>query len=155
MVAHELPCVYELWIAFGTGKNYSYKPVHKIAAFLGPQKARALPIFHSLTGCDTSSAWQEISLDHMKLVTRTDRFPGYPDHRTVNIQDDTVHCTERFVVLLYDRTGPYMNVNETGKKLFAKRNSTHRIPPTYHALEQYVKRAVFQGSYTWGQVKVL
>ena len=56
----------------------------------------------------------------------------------VNIQDDTLHCIEKCVVLLYDRTSPNTDVNEARKKLFAKRNSVQRIPPTYHALEQHV-----------------
>ncbi|KAK3857509.1 hypothetical protein Pcinc_036238 [Petrolisthes cinctipes] len=66
-----------------------------------------------------------------------------------------MHCIERFVVLLYDRTSPCMDVNEARKKLFAKRNSVQRIPPTYDALEQHMKRSVFQGGYVWGQVLVL
>ncbi|KAK3893643.1 hypothetical protein Pcinc_002556 [Petrolisthes cinctipes] len=36
MVAQALPCMDELWIAFGTGKNYRYIPAHEIAASLGP-----------------------------------------------------------------------------------------------------------------------
>ncbi|KAK3852019.1 hypothetical protein Pcinc_041376 [Petrolisthes cinctipes] len=58
MVAQALPCIDELvWIAFGTGKNYRYIPAHEIAASLGPQKARALPVFHAMTGCDMVSAF--------------------------------------------------------------------------------------------------
>jgi len=38
----------------------------------------------------------------------------------VSIQDDTMHCFERFVVLPYGRTGPYSEVNEARKKLFTK-----------------------------------
>ncbi|KAK3867204.1 hypothetical protein Pcinc_027321 [Petrolisthes cinctipes] len=53
MVAQVLPCMDELWIAFGTGKNYRYIPAHEIAASLGPQKARALPVFYAMTGFDT------------------------------------------------------------------------------------------------------
>ena len=47
--------VQELWVAFGTGKNFRYIPAHKIAASLGPDKSLALPIFHAYTGCDTVS----------------------------------------------------------------------------------------------------
>ncbi|KAK3881439.1 hypothetical protein Pcinc_014095 [Petrolisthes cinctipes] len=62
MVAQALPCMDELWIAFGMGKNYRYIPAHEIAASLGPQKSRALPFFHAMTGCDTvfriDGAWE-------------------------------------------------------------------------------------------------
>ena len=45
----------ELWVGFGCGKNYRDIPVHAICSSLGPYKSLALPLFHSLTGCDTPS----------------------------------------------------------------------------------------------------
>lgn len=45
----------ELWIAFGTGTTLRYLAVHKIVSRLGSEKARSLPVFHALTGCDTVS----------------------------------------------------------------------------------------------------
>ena len=44
-----------LWIAFGTGKHFRYLTIHDIAAQLGPERAKALPMLHALTGCDTVS----------------------------------------------------------------------------------------------------
>ena len=44
----------ELWIGFGSGKNYRDIPVHSIHAQLVPSKSLALPLFHALTGCDTT-----------------------------------------------------------------------------------------------------
>ncbi|KAG7173838.1 hypothetical protein Hamer_G018107 [Homarus americanus] len=43
----------ELWLTFGTGKNRRYIAAHQIAKALGPEKSRALPVFHAVTGCDT------------------------------------------------------------------------------------------------------
>ena len=45
----------DLWIAFGTGKHFRYQAIRDIAAQLGPQKAKALPMLHALTVCDTVS----------------------------------------------------------------------------------------------------
>ena len=42
----------ELWLAFGTGKNFKYIPAHDIARTLGPEKAASLLKFHAFTGCD-------------------------------------------------------------------------------------------------------
>ena len=42
----------EMWIAFGTGKNFKFIAAHKIARTLGPDKCIALPMFHAFTGCD-------------------------------------------------------------------------------------------------------
>ncbi|KAG7163101.1 hypothetical protein Hamer_G002176 [Homarus americanus] len=67
----------ELWLAFGTGKSFRYLAAHEMAAFLGPEKARALPIFHALTGCDTVSIFsghgKKDCLDNMGCLPRSDR----------------------------------------------------------------------------------
>ncbi|KAK3884948.1 hypothetical protein Pcinc_010791 [Petrolisthes cinctipes] len=84
----------ELWIAFGTGKNYRYIPAHAITASLGPQKARALPVFITMTGCDMVSAL----MGHKKKSAWAtwNSFPQLTDSlltlttTPVNIQDDTL-----------------------------------------------------------------
>lgn len=98
----------ELWIAFGTGNNFRYLAVHQYALAMGPDKARALPIFHAITGCDTVSffagrgkktAWDvwisndEVTAVFRHLITSPDEIP-----------DDHLAVLERFVVLLYERT---------------------------------------------------
>ena len=50
----------ELWVAFGVKKKYKLIPVHELASKLGQQKARALPFFLAITGCDTSSSFSSI-----------------------------------------------------------------------------------------------
>lgn len=47
--------VTELWIAFGTGKNFRNIPAHLIARQLGEDRSKALPFFHAMTGCDNVS----------------------------------------------------------------------------------------------------
>ena len=47
----------QLWIAFGTGKHLRYIPAHQITTSLGAEKARALPMFHAFTDCDTVSSF--------------------------------------------------------------------------------------------------
>ncbi len=56
-VAHfqGLPNIEQLWIAFGTGKEFRYIPIHDIASALGPQMAKGLLFFHAFTGCDETS----------------------------------------------------------------------------------------------------
>ena len=57
-VAQELhEVVDELWLAFGTGKNFRYIAAHELVACLGPEKSKSLPVFHAITGCDTVSAF--------------------------------------------------------------------------------------------------
>ena len=38
---------------FGTGKHFRYIAVHDIVSKFGPDKCKALPVFHAITGCDT------------------------------------------------------------------------------------------------------
>ena len=47
----------QLWLAFGTGKSYRYFPTHSIASQLGPNKSRAPPVIHALTGRDVVSSF--------------------------------------------------------------------------------------------------
>jgi len=45
----------ELWVCFGSGKKVRDIPIHDICAHLGPSRSLALPLFHAITGCDTTS----------------------------------------------------------------------------------------------------
>lgn len=158
MVVQKLPAGDELWVAFGTGKNYRYIAAHEIASSLGPEKTCALPMFHAITGCDTVSAF----VGHGKkyawatwntLPELTDALLSLANAPT-SIQEDTMHVIERFVILLYDRTSKCKDINKARKKLFAKKSSVQNIPPTYAALEQHVKRSALQGGHVWGQALV-
>ncbi|KAL8585219.1 hypothetical protein ACOMHN_013234 [Nucella lapillus] len=61
-LAQELQPEDKLWLAFGTGQSFLYLAAHEIAAGLGREKARALPMFHALTGCDTVSSFARRAL---------------------------------------------------------------------------------------------
>ena len=45
----------ELWTSFETRKRFRYIAIHGIASKLGPDKCKALPVIHAITGCDTVS----------------------------------------------------------------------------------------------------
>jgi hypothetical protein len=49
--------VEKLFIEFGVGKHLRQIAIHHIAAKLGKDKGMALPFFHALTGCDTTSSF--------------------------------------------------------------------------------------------------
>lgn len=111
----------ELWIAFGTGKGFRYLAAHEIAAGLGPDKAQALTMFHSLTGCDTVSifarhgkktAWAVWNV----LPEMTDALLNLSSAPS-EIPEEVLHTIERFVILLYDRTSPYTDIDKARKKL--------------------------------------
>ena len=83
-------------------------------------------------GISIRGTWDEICLGNVELVSRADWFPSDAITTPASIQEDTMHCIERFVVLaLYGRTSPYSKINKARKKRFTKRNSAQRIPATY------------------------
>ncbi|KAJ8395934.1 hypothetical protein AAFF_G00026420 [Aldrovandia affinis] len=70
-LAQELQPEDELWLAFGTGQSFRYLAAHEIAAGLGREKARALPMFHALTGCDTVSSFARRGKKSLDGTART------------------------------------------------------------------------------------
>ena len=149
--------VQELWIAFGTGKNFRYIPIHEIVASIGPNKSEALPMFHAYTGCDTVSSFaikgKKTAWDTWKSyveVTRTFlALSAGPDEVT----NEYVAVLERFTILLYDRTSDLVCIDEARKHLFTKKGrAMDAIPPTRAALVQHIQRAVYQGGHCWGKV---
>ena len=49
----------KLWVTFGKGKKIRYTSIHDICSAMSPAKTRALPGFHTLTGCDHTSFFLE------------------------------------------------------------------------------------------------
>lgn len=47
----------DIWIAFGMGKHFHFISVNRVCVSLGETRARCLPVFHALRGCDTTSAF--------------------------------------------------------------------------------------------------
>jgi len=146
----------ELWVAFGTGANFRYIPVHKVAAALGHDKCAALPAFHSITGCDTTSsfvgrgkksAWKTW-LCFPEATAAFAELSAMPSE----VSDSCFSVLEQFVILLYDRTNSLTSVDAARKQLFSRKSRTlDNIPPTKDALQQHVKRASYQAGHVWGQ----
>ena len=44
-----------IWVAFGASKYFTYYHINAICQKLGIERSIALPVFHSFTGCDTTS----------------------------------------------------------------------------------------------------
>lgn len=146
----------ELWIAFGVGKHLRYLAAHQMARSLGPEKAFALPMFHALTGCDTTSSF----VGHGKK-TAWAAWKALPDLTNAlltlacapkEISKPTMQVIEKFVIRLYDRNSVATEINQARQQLLVKKSSVELIPPTLAALEQHVRRAAYQGGHVWGQV---
>ena len=92
----------ELWVAFGQ------LAAHEIAKALGPDHCMNLLMFNTFTGCDTVSCF-----GGRGKRTAWDTWMNFPDvtesfsalATTPETIDSWMQAGERFVVLLYDRTG--------------------------------------------------
>ena len=111
--------VNEIWIAIGTGKNFRYLPVHSIAEQLGPQRSKALRMFHSITGCDTvsffsgrgkTSAW-DVRNVFPQITDTISMLASVPEE----IPEQAMALIERFVVLLYSMQNKLPNDSEQRK----------------------------------------
>ena len=123
---------------------------------MAPKLHMGPPPLHAISGCDTVSAFKGVgkktawsvwnSMQHLKPVfCRLSKAPTL-------VSTEDMDEVERFVVLLYQRTSSLRKVNEARKRLFAVGNrNIENVPPTVHALEQHVKRAVYQAGHIWGQ----
>lgn len=151
---HEIKSKY-LWVAFGTGKNFSFIPAHEIAEGLGPRKSVCLPMFHALTGCDTTSSFlgkgkKTAWAIWTKFDDLTEALLDIKNELRVNSK--ALGCIERFVILLYDKATSICDINEARKYLFTKKQRPlQSLPPTRESLVQHVRRAVLQGVFIWGQ----
>ena len=153
LVAENLPA-HEIWISYGTGKHLRHLAAHEITKMIGQQKAKALQLFHAITGCDTVSfydgkgkktAWNVWNV-YQALTYVLCRLMLMPE----KVEDNCMEVIEMFVVLLYDRTSAIVEVNQARKDLFSKKaRNLENIPPTRAALEQHTMRAAFQGAYIW------
>jgi hypothetical protein len=113
----------ELWLAFGTGKQFRYLPIHDIVRSLVPERSLALPVFHALTGCDTVSffggkskkrAWDtwnlfpEVTHSFLEIATAPDK-----------LSNKCTQTIERFVVLLYDCGSQLSSVDDARQQCSA------------------------------------
>ncbi len=108
--------VSEVWIMFGTGKNQRMLPIHEISKKLGQEKSQCLPLFHALTGCDTTSfflgqgkkrawlIWQNLP-DLTETLLNLQTLEG-----TSEVPTQCIQVIERFIILLYDRTSMFSKV---------------------------------------------
>jgi len=143
LLAQEMQSEDKMWLAFGT--SFQYLAAHEIAAGLGRGKARVLPMFHALTGCDTMS-----SFARRGKKTACEDTPELTEALLLlllsfaprDIPDVAIRIIKRFMILLYDRTGKCTDTDKARRKLFARNNNVQLITPTKAALEEHVKRAV-------------
>ena len=151
---HELVGVRVLWIEYGTGKTLKCLPIHEIANGLGAINSRAIPFFHSISGCDTTSAvagkgkasfYRTWSM--LPEVTETFiKLGNVKDVKDISEQD--IRWIEKFFVTLYSATLNIEEVNVVSRMQFTQGSrALENIPPTLSCLQKHILRASLQATY--------
>ena len=119
----------KLWVCFGSGSKVRDIHIHLISAKLGPTVCMVLPLFHSITGCDTVShllgcgkktawsAWQNtpgLTETFLTLVREPHAF---------HIDFNLMRVIERFVVVMFSKSCGLDRVNEARVRLFTMERS--------------------------------
>ncbi|CAB3996630.1 Hypothetical predicted protein [Paramuricea clavata] len=134
------------------GTFYNLKSIVPDLDLLGEARSRSLPVFHALTGCDTTSsfygkgkksAWQAWEL--YPDVTSTFEFLAKNVYHQLTADSAHFKRIERYVVVLFDKSSPLDSINRTRMELFCKNNrAMDKLPPIQDALLQHVHRSIFQ-----------
>ena len=111
-----------IWVAFGTGRHFTYHHINAICEVLGREKSLALPVFHSFTGCDATSAFfrggKKLAWEAWLCYQNvTDAFTHMALNPYTEVAVGVQHfqLLECFTVILYDKASDLEHVNE-GKK---------------------------------------
>ncbi len=49
----------DIWMAFGSGKNQRMLHINRLHEIIGQARCHALPIFHAVSGCDTTNGLKD------------------------------------------------------------------------------------------------
>ena len=118
----------------------------------GRPKSQVLPVFHTFSGCDTTSAikgkgqksiWQAWQAD--TEVTETSVYLASHPFQILDLENEHFQKLEKLTVVLYDKTSPLSCVNVLRRELFCQKNrAMDKLPPTRDALLQHVHHTFYK-----------
>ena len=155
---HEINEEVKLLLDFGTGDHRMVFNINEIYSDLGESICLGLLFFHSLTGCDSTSAFvaktKNAFYHHWLRYDREEElnwaFQQLSWLPSMSTLLSVMEVIERFVCSLYGESTP--NIDEARFNLFSHSadDNLRRLPPTKNALKMHVQRAAFQAGWVWG-----
>lgn len=143
----------EFWFKTGMKDRLRYVPVHELSSVLGEKLCRALPSYHAITGCDSTSA-----LDKVGKKKHWPAFEESEQHQESlgllgterRLSDVVASRCEAFVCDLYPfRRRNVRTTDELRYLLFCQKKARNEcLPPTSDSLLQHLKRANHQ-TFVW------
>lgn len=142
----------EIWISFKEGKTTKMISLNTIATNLGTTKCKAMALFHAFTGSDSTSSFK--FKGKRSCCTLMHEVPSLME-QFATVVDTPFQTSPRlkevatnFVCRLYSNESNEDNdVDLVRMRLFSqKTRDVERVPPTSDALDQHLRRSVFQAS---------
>ena len=145
----------KLWVSFGIGNKLRNISTHDICSTMSSTKAKALSVFHALTGTDNTSFFSGTGKKsaYAKWSTRpelTTTLCHLMDKPETPSSDD-IAVIESFVISLYSVSCTLTDVNQALAAFAQSSRTFEYLPPTRAALVEHVKRKTHQAGYVWGQ----
>lgn len=156
---HKLPTTLNIWMEIGTASKNTcrFVDIRAISNSLGPDLCKALPAFHSLTGCDYTAAFSGKGKVKPFALLRNDNnvqkiFGTFGQQE--NISREQVDCVEKFICAIYKKA-KLCDVNEARFDIFMshikptkktgpldnlKKMDGSMLPPCKSVLEFKIKR---------------
>ncbi len=126
--------------------------LNAIATNLGMVWCKAMALFHAFTGSDSTSSFKFKGKRHCWKTIKSmpniiDKFAAITES-PFQMSPGLKEAADEFVCRLYcNEQVPDNDVNFVRMCLFSqKTRNMERIPPTSDALEQHLKRSIFQAS---------
>ena len=124
----------EQWMAFGVGKHFKNQSVRDITETLGEIWLKILPIFHALTGCNTTfffaSTGKKAAWELWKVYSEaTEAFLAL-EKRPATLSDEAFCTVERFTILICNKSSQNENINTERQDVFERR--IPQIENTHH-----------------------
>ena len=141
----EIPA--RLYLCSGTSQRERFVDVCAVSENLGNDICKALVGMHSLTGCDTTSAFVgKGKKKGFDLINRREEFIVLMHQlgENFNLEESTVKACQKFVCALYGRRN-VKEVNEVRYRLFCSKNlQSHQLPPVKDSLVKHLPRVNYQ-----------
>ncbi|KAI8487179.1 hypothetical protein Bbelb_349770 [Branchiostoma belcheri] len=126
----------ELWFKTGVRDNVRFIPLHTLSKNLGSSLCAALPGFHALTGCDSTSA--------LFMVGRR-KLGGSYERILLSLATSEILCLS----LLVSGSNAGHTADAVRYYMFCqRRQSSEALPPTSNSLFHHIERANFQ-TFVW------
>jgi hypothetical protein len=137
-----------VWISCGTGKKPRCLPVHEIRDQMDDDVVSALPLYHAVTGCDSTSQFYglgkkstwSVLIKHPHLLSGL-----YSGNITEFASPANIKLVEQYVMVLYSKSAEqHQSINSLRAQLFHTKDDPCKLPPTSDALNLHILRAMYQ-----------